>query len=82
MASLFIKDSEANALAERLAERLGLTKTAAVKLALAHELDRDEAGVARPSAREVLRRHWQHFPPPAADVPVVGKDFYDWLNDE
>lgn len=83
MASLYIKDFETNALAERLADRRGLTKTAAVKLALVHELERDAGKpVVQPSVREVMDRHWQHFPPPPADAPVVDKSFYDWLSDE
>ena len=83
MASLYIKDSEANALAERLAGQRGLTKTAAVKLALVHELERsDGKPAARLSGRDVMERHWEHFPPPPADAPVADKSFYDWLSDE
>ena len=83
MASLYIKDAETNRLAERLARARGVTKTAAVKLALTQELERDgsiESG--RPSARAVLERHWRAYPPPGSDAPVVDKSFYDWLSDE
>lgn len=45
MASLYVKDEEANDLAARLAARRGISKTAAVKLALRRELDRDEVVV-------------------------------------
>lgn len=82
MASLYIKDGEANLLAERLARARGVTKTAAVKLALTRELEREVDAICRPSARSVLQRHWRDYPPPAIDAPTVDKSFYDWLSDE
>lgn len=82
MASLYIKDEEANRLAEQLARADGLTKTAAVKLALSNELSRRGEAAPRISTRELLRRHWRNYPPPGADAPVVDKSFYDWLSDE
>ena len=82
MASLYIKDEEANRLAEQLARADGLTKTAAVKLALANELNRRNQAAPPPSTREVLHRHWRRYPPPGADAPTVDKHFYDWLSEE
>ena len=42
MGALYVKDDDARVMAEKLADRRGLTKVAAVKLALANELARDE----------------------------------------
>lgn len=42
MGALYVKDDEAFRLAEELASQRGLTKVAAVKLALANELARSE----------------------------------------
>lgn len=78
MASLYIKDEEANALAERLARARGLTKTAAVKLALRHELARDTA--PRPSTRELMEEFWKRHPLPDDLGPNVSKAFYDELS--
>lgn len=76
MASLYIKDPEANALAEELARRRGLTKTAAVKLALQHELDE----VNRRSTREKMLALWERHPLPAPAGPIADKAFYDDLS--
>lgn len=81
MASLYIKDVEANQLAEKLAKARGVTKTAAVKLALRHELERDVPAAGRQTARDILERHWRTYPPPGPDAPVIDKSFYDWLSD-
>ncbi len=79
MASLFIKDDETNRLAERLASARGLTKTAAVKLALEHELARDEPHVP---LRERLAA-WRAAKPLGAPTGLtVDKSFYDALSDE
>ncbi len=78
MASLYIKDAETNLLAEQLAERRGLTKTAAVKLALRQELARDLA--PEPSAAEKMRRFWQRHPLPPKLGPMPDKAFYDDLS--
>ena len=83
MASLYIKDNEANDLATELAGRRGLSKTAAVKLALRHELARD-AGVPAPhlSVQEVLERLWRDHPLGEPTGLEADKAFYDSLNDE
>lgn len=79
MASLFIKDAEAGALAARLAARRGITKTAAVKLALEHELARD---VARVPLRERMAA-WRAAHPLGEPTGLeADKAFYDSLNDE
>lgn len=78
MASLYIKDEEANALAERLAQERGLTKTAAVKLALRQELARN--GEPPLSAREKMLEFWKRHPLPAKLGPVPDKAFYDDLS--
>lgn len=79
MASLYVKDAEANLLATRLAERCGISKTAAVKQALAHELARHDA---TPSLRERLRA-WREAHPLGEPTGLkADKAFYDSLNDE
>ncbi|WP_022687923.1 type II toxin-antitoxin system VapB family antitoxin [Sphingomonas phyllosphaerae] len=79
MASLYIKDPEANRLAERLAAARGLTKTAAVKLALAHELERNERVVP---LRDRLAAWRSAHPLGEPSGLTVDKAFYDALNDE
>lgn len=82
MASLYIKDQEANALAEELATLRGMTKTAAVKLALRHELDRGETG-ARAADRPLRERmidFWKRHALPPEMGPVPDKAFYDELS--
>jgi antitoxin VapB len=76
MASLFVKDGEANSLAEQLAEQRGLTKTAAVKLALANELKRSD----RRSARERMEDFWRKHPLPEKLGPAPDKAFWDELS--
>lgn len=79
MAGVCIKDQEANMVAEQLARARGLTKTAAVKLALRRELDRDVAATApadRP-LRERMVDFWERHPLPNELGPVPGKPFYD-----
>lgn len=79
MASLYIKDEEANALAARLADRRGISKTMAVKLALRHELARDEVHVP---LRERLAA-WRKAQPLGERTGLVAdKAFYDSLSDE
>jgi len=83
MASLYVKDQETNALAEELAHRRGLSKTAAVKLALTHELAREAEGpsAARP-LREILEEFWREHPLGEPTGLEADKAFYDSLNDE
>lgn len=78
MASLYIKDEEANALAEQLATERGLTKTAAVKLALRHELERSRP--ARRPMRERMLDFWERHPLPPATGRKADKAFYDELS--
>lgn len=82
MASLYIKDDETYALAEQLASARGLTKTAAVKLALRHELERDFADttIDRRPLRERMVDFWKRHPLPAELGPVPDKAFYDELS--
>lgn len=82
MASLYIKDTEANTLAERLAAARGLTKTAAVKLALRHELERDVPALAvdkRP-LRERMVDFWAEHSLEPAKGPPADKAFFDELS--
>ena len=83
MASLYVKDGEANDLARELADRRGLSKTAAVKLALRNELGRDADVPARErSAREILEQFWRDHPLGEPTGLPADKAFYDSLNDE
>ena len=79
MGALYVKDDEALRMAEALAAQRGLTKVAAVKLALGNELAKD---VPRRSVHEIaaeLRRTSKlRFDPSI----VIDKAFYDSLNDE
>ncbi|MBN8839519.1 MAG: type II toxin-antitoxin system VapB family antitoxin [Sphingomonadales bacterium] len=76
MASLYIKDPEANALAEQVARAHGMTKTQAVKLALRRELDR----TATKPLRERMADFWRVHPLPAELAPIPDKAFYDELS--
>lgn len=78
MASLYIKDTEANDLAEQLAAERGLTKTAAVKLALRHELDREKT--SRRPMRERLIEFWERHPLPPETGLKADKAFFDELS--
>lgn len=79
MAALYVKDNEALQMAEKLAASRGLTKTAAVKLALANELARGTPKRSLHEIAENLRRNSTlRFDP---DI-VIDKAFYDSLNDE
>lgn len=83
MASLYIKDQEANALAEQLATARGITKTAAVKLALQHELERDEpAPPKRRPMREVIEEMWRENGWTTPTGPEADKAFFDSLYEE
>ncbi len=80
MASLYIKDQEANTLAEQLAAARGITKTAAVKLALRHELERDAGSPpARRPMREVIEEMWREHGWTAPTGPEADKAFFDSL---
>ncbi len=79
MASLYIKDEETSRLAQELAERRQLTKTAAVRLALTNELAKDQPKQSLHDVIAELRRtSTLKFDP----TVVIDKAFYDSLNDE
>lgn len=76
MGALYVKDNEAFRMAQELADKRGLTKTEAVKLALRHELDRDEPTDRRP-LRERMIEFWERYPLPKVLGPIPDKAFYD-----
>ena len=79
MGALYVKDDEAFRMAKELAERRGLTKAAAVKLALANELQKDRPKRSVHDIVEELRRtSTLQFDPSV----TVDKAFWDSLNDE
>lgn len=80
MASLFIKDNKTASLAERVAKRLGTTKTEAVRRgleAIEAEMDRSEP---RETARQKLERFWREHPLPPPTGLKADKAFYDELS--
>ncbi len=79
MGALYVKDDEAFRLAKELADKRGLTKTAAVKLALTNELAKDEAV---PSVHEIVEKLRRTSKLPPWNGAVIDKAFYDSLNDE
>ena len=82
MASLYIKDPEANAMADRAAALQGKTKTQAVKDALREVIDRLEPPQPRPSMTEWILEYRKKHPLPPATGLKADKAFYDSLNDE
>ena len=76
MASLYVKDEEANALAEQLASARGLTKTAAGTRAVRNELANEPTQRPVSEVIEELRRTSKLRYDP--DV-VIDKAFYDSL---
>jgi antitoxin VapB len=79
MGALYVKDDEALAMAEELAARRGVTKVAAVKLALANELERDKPKRSVHEIVEDLRRTSAYTYDP--DV-VIDKGFWDSLYED
>lgn len=75
---LNIRDEGTNRLAEELAERLHLTKTAAVKHALCSELERIERSIP---LRERLRPLQDRVMARPATGMEADKAFYDSLSD-
>ncbi|MEE7503722.1 type II toxin-antitoxin system VapB family antitoxin [Methylobacterium sp. C33D] len=77
---LNIRSEEVNRLAEKLASRAGVSKTEAVRLALANELARRDA------ERETFLERVTQIQERLASYPSTGlkadKAFYDSLNDE
>ena len=76
---LYIKDDATAALVAELARRRGITKQAAVKLAVEAELGRD---APQPPLRERLAalRAADPLPPPTG--LKADKAFFDWLSGE
>jgi antitoxin VapB len=74
---LNIRDEDTNRLAETLARRMHSTKTAAVKLALRHELERLEQSVP---LRERLRSLQDRVLSRSPTGEEADKAFYDWLS--
>ena len=79
MGALYVKDEQARSMAETLAERRGLTKAAAVKLALANELRKDEPPE---SLLLKMEEFWRTSKLKHDPTIVIDKAFYDSLNDE
>ena len=79
MASLYIKDPETAALVARVAQRVGMTKTALVReLAAAREaeLQRDDPPV---SSWERLQKFWREHPLGEPTGLKADKAFFDEL---
>lgn len=79
MGALYVKDHEAFEMAKALAERRGLTKAAAVKLALSNELARELPAM---TLQERLAEFRRNSPLRYDANIVIDKAFYDSLNDE
>lgn len=79
MGALYVKDHEAFELAKELAARRGLTKAAAVKLALANELARDEPQKTVHEVVAELRRTSKFTYDPTV---VIDKAFWDSLYED
>ena len=82
MASLYIKDEEANALAGRVAAQLGTTKTEAVKRALRSVTLPAPATAVSGSTADWLRTFRAAHPLPDGAAMAADKAFYDSLSDE
>jgi antitoxin VapB len=74
---LFIKDDATAALVARLASQRGLSKQAAVKLAVQAELERGEAAVPLRDRFAALRAA---YPLPPATGVAADKQFFDDLS--
>lgn len=79
MASLYIKDPETAAMVDRLARRRGLTKTEAVRRAVAADLAIDEPKL---TPRERLEEFYRRHPSGEPTGLKAEKAFYDWLSGE
>ena len=76
---LYIKDETTTRLVNELARQRGLTKQAAVRLAVEAELDRAAAAVP---LRERLARLWAEHPLPPPTGKAADKAFFDELAGE
>jgi antitoxin VapB len=74
---LYIKDDAIAELVARLARRRGLTKQAAVKLAVEAELNRPTEPV---SVKDRLQKFWADHPLPAKTGKRANKAFFDDLS--
>jgi antitoxin VapB len=84
VASLFIKDAETNALAAQIADRLGTTKTEAVRRGLSSlnvASDPKLAPVAGSTA-DWLRAYRARRPLPDREAMKLDKAFFDSLSDQ
>jgi len=79
MGALYVKDDDVRRMAEELAEERGLTKVAAVKLALSNELARSKPKRSLHEIVEELRRTSPLRHDPGI---VIDKAFYDSLYDD
>jgi hypothetical protein len=77
--ALYVKDDEARRMAEQLASRRGLTKVAAVKLALTNELAKD---APKHSVHEIVEELHRTSTLKHDPSIVIDKAFWDSLNDE
>ena len=76
---LYIKDETTTRLVNELARQRGLTKQAAVRLAVQAELDRAAAAVP---LRERLVKLWTEYPLPPPTGKAADKAFFDKLSGE
>jgi antitoxin VapB len=76
---LYIKDDATAELVARLAKQRGVTKQAAVRLAVQAELDRASPPL---SVRERLEKLWAENPLPPPTGKVADKAFFDELSGE
>jgi antitoxin VapB len=76
---LYIKDDAVAELVARLAEQRGVSKQAAVRLAVQAELDRASPAL---SVRERLEKLWAENPLPPRTGKVADKAFFDELSGE
>lgn len=74
---LNIRSEEVNLLAERLATRMHMSKTAAVKLALENELKREDAKLPMLERIREIQERFSRFPRTGLEAD---KAFYDELS--
>lgn len=82
MASLYIKDQETAALAQRVAADLGTTKTAAVRKGLLSLRVEKKSSAPQGSTAQWLREFRARRPLPDLERMAADKAFYDSLSDE
>jgi antitoxin VapB len=78
---LYVKDAEVSQMAERLAKLQKVSKTEAVRRALRHELEREQAAPSLVERGLVFARSLRAKAGPAAGQPA-DKDFIDGLYGE